>query len=157
MKVDMNGNDAHDDEDRLDVLRGLSLAREPERDLWPGIAVRIAAPRRRRARPWLGALAASGVVAVVTLQWWPQTRAPVQTSVSAEVAAALAQPLPAPREVMPQQDALLKANLAIAQDAESQLRHALELDPDSQALQRLLRSVERRQADLHTRIGQQQT
>lgn len=153
MTPDRAGNDAHDDAGRMDALRGLSRVCEPERDLWPGIAARIAAPRRRRPWPWLGALAASGVVAAVSLPFWP---AP-QPVVSAEVAAVLAEPLPAAGQVMPQQDALLKANLAIARDAENQLRHALELDPDSQTLQRLLRSVERRQIDLQTRIGQQQT
>lgn len=156
MKLRMNGNNAHIGEERLDALRGLSLVREPERDLWPGIAARLEAPRRRRAWPWLGALAASGLVAAVALQWWPQAQAPALTQMTAEVAAVLAQPLPAPREVMPQEDALLKANLAIARDAESQLRHALEQEPDSETLQRLLRSVERRQTDLRTRIGQQQ-
>jgi hypothetical protein len=141
-----------DDDTRLEVLRGLSLAREPERDLWPGIASRIAPPRRRRALPWLGALAASVAITALTLQLWPAT----QPDTSVEVAAVLAEPLPPAGQVMTQQDALLKANLAIASDAEAQLRHALELDPDSPSLQRLLLSVERRQNDLRTRIGQQQ-
>jgi hypothetical protein len=146
----MSMEDANDDE-RLDALRGLSLAREPERDLWPGVAARIA-PRRRPLWPWLGALAASGLVAAVVLQTWtpqPQTQPATQPLVAA------AEPLPERRRVMPQQQALLKANLAIVKDAESQLRHALEQDPDSAALQRLLDSMQQRRGDLGQRLAQE--
>ncbi|MFC4251122.1 hypothetical protein [Sinimarinibacterium flocculans] len=149
----MNAEDEHDGEDRIEALRELSLDREPERDLWPAVAARIEPRRSRRHRPWLGALAASALVAAVVLQLRPD--APPVTD--GEVAAVLAEPLPRAGQVMPQQDALLKANLAIVQDAESQLRHALELDPESATLKRLLLSVEQRQGDLRSRIGQQET
>src|SRR5690606_23062861 len=135
--ADMSGNNGG----RIDALRDLRLEREPERDLWSGIEARIAP--RRRGSPWLGALAASGLVAALALQLWPQA----QPIIDPASVAALAAPLPPAREVIPQQDALLKANLAIVKDAENQLRHALELVPESAALHRLLLSVEQRQAD----------
>jgi hypothetical protein len=148
----MSMNDANDDE-RLDALRGLSLAREPEHDLWPGIAARIAPRRRRPLWPWLGALAASGLVAAVVLQTWTPLQPEPEPSTQALVAAA--EPLPERRRVMPQQQALLKANLAIVKDAESQLRHALEQDPDSAALRRLLDSMQQRRGDLGQRLAQE--
>jgi hypothetical protein len=148
----MSMNDANDDE-RLDALRGLSLVREPEHDLWPGIAARIAPRRRRPLWPWLGALAASGLVAAVVLQTWTPSQPEPEPSTQALVA--VVEPLPERRRVMPQQQALLKANLAIVKDAESQLRHALEQDPDSAALQRLLDSMQQRRGDLGQRLAQE--
>ena len=98
------------------------------------------------------------ILAVFFFLLWISTMRPDAPPVTdGEVAAVLAEPLPRAGQVMPQQDALLKANLAIVQDAESQLRHALELDPESATLKRLLLSVEQRQGDLRSRIGQQET
>jgi hypothetical protein len=149
----MNANDANDDEGRIEALRSLSLAREPARDLWPGIAARLASRRRRPVWPWLGALAASGLVAAVVLQTWMPSQPRTQPATQGLVAAV--EPLPERRRVMPQQQALLKANLAIVKDAESQLRHALEQDPDSAALRRLLDSMQQRRGDLGQRLAQE--
>ena len=140
----------HDDE-RLDALRGLSLTREPERDLWPGIAARLTPRRRRPVWPWLGALAASGLVAAVVLQTWSPPAPVADTG----AVTAMGEPQPVRRRVIPQQEALLKANLAIVKDAESQLRHALEQDPDSAALRRLLDSMQQRRGDLKQRLAQE--
>ncbi len=152
-------NTASDDRERSDALRGLSLARAPERDLWPQIEARLAPRRRRRATawPWLGALAASGLVAAVLLHTWTPMPSQPESSVAvaAGAAGAVGGALPERRRVMPQQEALLKANLAIVKDAESQLRHALEQDPDSAALRRLLDSMAQRRSDLKQRLAQE--
>jgi hypothetical protein len=139
------------DDECVDALRGLSLAREPERDLWPGIAERLTPRRRRPVWPWLGALAASGLVAAVVLENWSLTVPVADTG----IVTAMTEPQPVRRRVMPQQEALLKANLAIVKDAESQLRHALEQDPDSAALRRLLDSMQQRRGDLKQRLKQE--
>ncbi|MDD3764866.1 MAG: hypothetical protein PHP86_16355 [Nevskiales bacterium] len=137
-------------------LRELPLEQAPERDLWPGIAARLA-PRRRH-RPWgVWAMAASVVLAVVVgvlIQ-----RAPDDVAGGAEQArieppaAAAVQPRVA-GIVTPQPRALIKANLAIARDAERQLRHALSQDPQSESLQRLIDATQRQQAELKQQLRQ---
>lgn len=84
----------------------------------------------------------------------PEGARPALRDAAAETEAAAAAAVPqtqhptvaAPRDG----DALLQANLEAVRDAERQLRQALEQDPESEALQRLLISLEgrRRQLDL---------
>lgn len=135
---------------RLSQLDELQMTEMPQRDLWPGIEARLTpavAPRRR----WGGAgMAAAASVAAVTALgiWQSQDRTmpgPAQTLVPQARVAGL---------VQPQQAALLKANLAIVDDAEGQLRYALNQAPESEALQRLLRSVEQRRGMLQNQLEQ---
>lgn len=145
---------------RLSQLDDLQMTQMPQRDLWPGIEARVApvvAPRRR----WGGAgFAAAASVAVVTALgvWQMQDRTmPTPGPASAPLVAQTSAVQPEMRVagmVQPQQAALLKANLAIVDDAEGQLRYALNQAPESEALQRLLRSVEQRRGALQNQLEQ---
>lgn len=130
------------DNERMSELRGLRLDREPERDLWPGVERRIA-PRRRT--PWLGYALAASIVAAVVVGTWRESPPQVPTTVAVQARTA--------GQVAPQQQALLKANLAIVKDAENQLQHALEQDPDSESLRRLQESMQQRRGQLKSRLA----
>ncbi|MEW6168665.1 MAG: hypothetical protein AB1651_13355 [Pseudomonadota bacterium] len=126
----------------LPALSRLRLEREPERDLWPGIAARLK-PRRRR---WPGYALAASIAAAVAVGVWQQTpQAPAPPAVAASAARGA-------RAVFPQQEALLRANLAIVGDAENQLQYALEQDPQSASLRRLLASMQEQRSDLRGRL-----
>ena len=138
-----------EDDGRVPQLDDVTMERLPERDLWPGIEARLT---RRRQRSWLPyALAASFVVAVTAGVWrqWPGPDTPPAGRPAPATTVAAAH---ATRQVQPQQQALLKANLGIVRDAERQLQHALEQDPQSESLQRLLQSVQDRRGALKTRL-----
>lgn len=124
-------------------LRTLRRDCLPARDLWPGIEPRLA-PRRRRPdwRPMAGGFAlAASVVAAITLRMVSLPE-PVEERMSAVQWAAL------PPVVRVQDRALLKANLAIVDDARSQLESALQQQPDSAALRRLLVATQARERQL---------
>lgn len=142
---------SNEDDGRLPQLDQLPMTRMPERDLWPGIEARLT---RRRPRIWLPFALAASLVVAVTAGVWQQSRGPDGAYVQpapATVAVATATADPA-RQVFPQQQALLKANLAIVRDAERQLQHALEQDPQSESLQRLLQTMQDRRGALKTRL-----
>jgi hypothetical protein len=128
------------------ALRGLQLAQAPQRDLWPEIEARLR--RRRSMGDWFGYAAAAGFAGIMAAGVW--LRHPANEAV----------PVIAPQTmrvagvVAPQQKALLKANLAIVKDAESQLRYALASDPQSASLQRLLASVQQQRSELKQQIQQ---
>jgi hypothetical protein len=134
----------HDDEAPLRELRGYSLDRAPERDLWPGIQSRLAP----RASPWrslVGYAAAAAIVAAVAAQVLlnavPQTAPVAGTS-----ALALAEAVP--MRGNDRNRMLVHANLKIADDAERQLEQALKTAPDSNSLKRLLDSTRQQQHHL---------
>ncbi len=148
-----------DDEFRA-ALQGLRQEQMPERDLWPGIEARIGAHagvsgRRARTWRWIGYAAAAGIVGAVSLGVWqaqPPAGAPgagLEPSVSA---GANAYGETTPGIVVPQERALLKAHLSIVKDAERQLRDALDQDPESESLRRLLDSMQQRRGALKGRL-----
>lgn len=143
-------------------LRELRRDQAPSRDLWPGIAARLP-PRRRGLPGWIGYAAAASVAAVVALGWLQQTP-PVGEPVAIERVAATPAPhgknLNAMLAYSPSENrALVKANLKIVESAESQLRHALEQDPDSRLLRRQLARMQDQDQELrqlmahHTNAG----
>ncbi|MFP5304639.1 MAG: hypothetical protein ACLGI7_02295 [Gammaproteobacteria bacterium] len=128
----------------LPALRRLRLEREPERDLWPGIAARLKPRRRPR---WPGYALAASIAAAVALGVWQQ--APEAPDAPPAVAASATR---SAGQVFPQQEALLRANLAIVGDAENQLQYALEQDPQSASLRRLLASMQQQRSELRGRL-----
>ena len=121
-------------------LARLRRDQAPERDLWPGIEQRIAPRRRRRAAPvWLAA-AASVLVVVGLFAPRPGSEPlPVSTGAPPTIVAVARDRLPGPER------ALLKANLQIADHAERDLIAAIDRQPDSPELQRLLQTTRQRQ------------
>lgn len=126
------------------ALRGYRLDCEPQRDLWPDIAARIAPRRRRAANGWFGLAAAACLALAVGLSLLPQAQLP--STVPA--------PLLAPHAAANDSRALIKANLQITRSSQQQIRKALEQDPDSAALQRLLQTTEDRGEELHRLLAQ---
>ncbi len=148
------------EEDEIPGLRGLKLEQMPERDLWPGIEACLSRKPRGVLRPRIiAALSyamAASLVGAITLgvlrQTPPDAPLPAQTEVAA-VAQSPAAPQRVAGRVMPQSQALLKANLSIVKDAEGQLQQALEQDPDSAALRRLLASMKNQRGDLKAQLA----
>lgn len=131
-------------DDEIPGIGGLRFDRAPPRDLWPGIEQRIARPRRRLAAPvWL-AMAASVLVVIGLFGWQAPSPTPeAPTATASPVALAVADGrLPVTER------ALIKANLQIADHAERDLLAAIDRQPDSPDLQRLLRSTRQRQQHL---------
>jgi hypothetical protein len=120
---------------------------QPGRDLWPGIAARIAA-RRQRNRNVFFAVAASTLIAfsaMLSLRV-AETPAPAKAPIVAppEFAA-----MTLPRGELRANRALVKANLRITQTAESDVRKALRQSPDDPSLHRLLDSTRAQRRELH--------
>lgn len=131
-------------------LRALRQPREPERDLWPGIAVRLtpqaqAAAVRRRPQ-WPFALAATLAIAAAGAWFW-RDAAPVATPALAEAPlqreadmltlqyqAALRQLPPAEASAPPLREAMDELDRSA-----SLIRGALQRDPDSPLLLQQLR------------------
>ncbi|MBL6750008.1 MAG: hypothetical protein ISP90_05765 [Nevskia sp.] len=142
-------------------LAGLRKPRAPSQDLWPGIEARI---RARRARVWPARLAALGAMAAGVLLTlgislerggWQPVPAP-QPLASARPAPGPLQGaphdpalLPAVAHLHPETRALVKANLKIVDSAETQLRRALNADPDAEYLKSLLASTRQQKQELH--------
>lgn len=138
-------------------LQGLDLQVQPERDLWPGIETRLAPRRPLQRSGWIGYAAAAGIVLSVGVGLWrqvPDPGAAVLPGPTAALPQASSATLMAyaPRE----NHALVKAHLKIVRDAEKQLRYALERDPESESLQRLLASMQSQRRDLQ-RLSAQDT
>ena len=138
----------HDhEEDAVPGLRGLRMQEQPSRDLWPGIATRIALKRSRNRNVFLAA-AACTLIAISAMLSLRVTEAPAPMSA----------PLVAPPEIaamtLPRADlranrALVKANLRLTQCAESEVRKALRQSPDDPSLKRLLDSTREQKRELH--------
>lgn len=121
-------------------MERLARTRAPRRDLWPGIASRLA-PRRRSPYALVQfALAASlvaGLAATFNLSLAPGgARSPA------------AAPAVAALPLSHDSRAIVEANLSIVRHAERELRRALENNPDSPTLRSLLASTEDRQRAL---------
>ena len=143
--------------ERLATLR---VDQAPQRALWPGIESRIRARRLRQQRaPWLASAAvAASVLVALSFQVWrssgPQPLHGAPLRASAEVVAAM-QEAPDPalqqasvRSLAPETRALIRANLKIVNTAETQLRRALDADPDAAYLENLLNSTRQQKQDL---------
>jgi hypothetical protein len=135
----MTNPNEHEDEGPVPGLSGLRLDREPERDLWPGIAARL--PARRpvwiaRVSYAAAAVLVMGVSMHLLFNVAPQRGGPVATPLAAATVAMA--PARAPLHVQNGNRALVQANLKIVDDAEKQLEQALRHAPDSEPLKRLL-------------------
>jgi hypothetical protein len=142
-------------------LRQLPREIDPPRDLWPGIAARLPAPRpRRRPGAWLAGLALAASLSLgVGLAW--QLRAPtpapanpqgelVQREAEAmtrEYQAALDQFVGAP---MPEP---LAPALATLDQSAQDIRAALDADPDASYLLGKLRRTYARRLELTQRAA----
>lgn len=139
----MNRHD--DDPGPVPGLSGLRLDQPPGRDLWPGIQARLR-PRRSRWVDVSRAAIAASLVAGIALAVISRVQ---QSSPGAEAPAAAEPQIARTPAVIEDQDrALVHANLQIVDSAEQQLRHALEQDPESRSLQRLLTATQAQRRDL---------
>lgn len=161
------------DETRTDELRDetlrnavASLPREitPERDLWPGIAARIAP--RHRWQPWPAAaaaigLAAAGAIAIALSMHRPQTPAtlatqpattqpgpPAAVSSPNERARMVAATIRRSTDQDPHTQAVLLENLDLVETSIASIQKALNEDPDNPGLQPLLYQQYRNEATL---------
>ena len=158
-------------------LAGLPRSIEPPHDLWPQIEAAIQ-PARRSRSPWPLALAASVVVAAISVMvTWKLLRAPAVPPV-ASTTPALTQPVTAVSFALPQQAAYLQgraqlervfrerltllrpdtrakieANLAIIRTANDSIRQALEADPSSPLLLQQLQSTQQQEVDLYSNVA----
>lgn len=139
------------DEDRLPALRGLRLDAEPQRDLWPDIALRLAPRKRGGLRAGLGLAMAAGLTLALGLGFLPVTQPPVQDALPVQTLTVSPETVApgAAAPVLGQSRALIKANLQIARSSRQQLRQALQQDPEAEFLQRLLQRTEQHDAQLH--------
>lgn len=144
-------------EDNELAARVAALRREipPPDDQWPVIAARIAR-RRARVPTWFGGFATAAVVAVVVLgltaQLFGERPAPAGAGVSVGVDPALQQGLDVLLEgrvdLSTMTVAMLRANLALVDNALHDISTALELDPSNPSLQEQLHDTYRGQAEL---------
>jgi len=162
-------NETRTDEIRDETLRKAveSLPREiaPERDLWPGIAARIA-PRRHRLQPWSVAagvaclIAIGAIVTALSLhrQQAPATLASRQPVTRPRPIAAAPSPDERTRMIAatimrsthqdPHTRAVLLKNLDIVETSITNIQHALNEDPGNSGLQPLLYQQYRNEATL---------
>lgn len=148
-------DDMHKDEDEeapIAALRGLNREVQPQRDLWPGIEARLVRRRRFTANGWMSLAAAACVLAITGLAVLEPQRSvappPAETAVLP----------PAPDlAAVPGSRALVKANLQLARSSAVQIRRALQQDPDSPALRRLLLTTESRSDELRRMLAAQAT
>jgi hypothetical protein len=153
-------------EERIGAVAGLPRAIEPSRDLWPGIARRIAAePRDAAAKPaWRsGRMLRAAVVALALLGGGVmlgrygtdaplQDAAPNRSPSDAEWAnaslLALASLEDSTRGLDPATAEIVRRNLEIIDDAVREIRVALESDPTNPRLQKFLTAEYRRRSAL---------
>jgi len=157
-------------------LAALARSIEPPQDLWPQIEAAIQ-PARRSRSPWPLALAASVLVAAVSVMvTWKLLRAP--GGPLASTTPALTQPVTAVSFALPQQAgylaaragleqvfrerlqllrpdtrAKIEANLAIIRTANDSIRQALEADPSSPLLLQQLQSTQQQEVDLYSNVA----
>ncbi|WP_020650890.1 hypothetical protein [Solimonas variicoloris] len=135
------------------ALRGLDFSEAPQRELWPGIEARIAPRRRLSANGWMGLAAAACVTAVIGLTLLPPPAPPDAASATRVAGPATAADLRA----VPGSRALVKANLQLSRSSEQQIRKALQQDPDSESLRRLLTTTQSRSDELRRMLAAQST
>ncbi len=158
-----DGDDApHPD---IELLRA---PRPPQRDLWPEIEARLA-PRTRRRRwqqpMWLAAAGFAGVALVTATILSQRPHRPVGTEVATlhappEVLAATLptqdasiQPAAIVRPIQPESRALVRVNLKLVKHAESQLRKAMQSDPDDAYLKSLLATAHQQKKSLQVALS----
>lgn len=163
-----------------EALRNQRQDRAPSRDLWAGIAPRISRQRDRRIRaPWIAAasLAASMVLGLGLMLRPSQDAAPAVAAAaspahaplrpSAEVLAATLGSEASSRDgngelrraayrpISSETRALVRANLKIVKNAESQLKRALADDPEDAAyLESLLDAAREQKGELRAALEQ---
>lgn len=149
------------DEKLLNACAALPREIQPTRDLWPGIAARIA-PRRRFMR--LASLAAAvalisaGAIVAAILWGHPTlgprlaTRAPQEPAAvvmpQTERAVAIAASVRESTRLDPKTQAVLLRNLAIIENSLDDIQQALRQDPGNPGLQQLLYQMYRSEAAL---------
>lgn len=127
-------------------LRELSMHAQPQRDLWPGIAARIAVRKRRNSRYYLAAAACTVLAFSATLTLHlrgvpgASPRAPLVAP--PEFAA-----MTSPRSLRASRP-LVKANLRLAQNAEAEIVKAMRKSPGDPSLQRLLKATREQKREL---------
>ncbi|HZP11134.1 MAG TPA: hypothetical protein VFB36_01800 [Nevskiaceae bacterium] len=141
----MNEHDR--DDEAVPGLRGLRMHEQPSRDLWPGIATRIALKRSRNRNVFLAA-AACTLIAISAMLSLRMTEAPAPTKAPLVAPPELAA-MTLPRADLRANRALVKANLKLTQNAESEVRKALRQSPDDPSLKRLLDSTRAQKRELH--------
>jgi hypothetical protein len=158
-------SEASDDAGPIPGIETLRRDHAPQRDLWPGIESRV---RARRARAWrtawlvaagFAAVALVGTNAVLNRVHAPLDGQPAPLRAPAEIAAAT---LPSRNPAMvqavvhhwhPETKALVRANLKIVNNAEAQLRKAIETDPDSEYLHSLLAATHQQRKNLKYQLA----
>ncbi|WP_028009293.1 hypothetical protein [Solimonas flava] len=136
------------------ALRGLDFSEAPQRDLWSGIEARIAPRRRLSANGWMGLAAAACVTAVIGLALLPPTPTP---PAAAPATLAYGPATAVDLQAVPGSRALVKANLQLSRSSEQQIRKALQQDPDSESLRRLLTTTQSRSDELRRMLAAQST
>ncbi|PYQ22068.1 MAG: hypothetical protein DMF79_06735 [Acidobacteria bacterium] len=167
---------------RLILAEARALPRElsPSRDLWAGVAQRIEAGRRGRATWWLGLAAAAVLVGAVSVSLLRRSD-PVPVSVSAPGPVTVpVSRVSLPREgttlgaaeqeyeraanellaalqdrrqsLSPQTLANVESNLAVIDQALTEVRAALGRDPGNKDLTRMLVSAHRKKVDTLRRV-----
>jgi hypothetical protein len=159
----MNMQDHRHDEERLRLaLRGLRRDVAPTRDLWPGIASRIAqAPRERpaprRVRPWMPSLAlAASLLLAVGIAWQqrpqPASSAPlIQREAQAMTRQYRAALLELERSAPHASASPFAPTLQELDRSAAQIRTALDRDPDARFLLDSLRRTYTRRLALTQR------
>lgn len=154
------------DDVRVAPLAELRATQTPMRDLWPQIEARIRQQRWRRLRTPLTAAAsiAATLVVVLGLQVSPDGARPAHAPLhaSSEVIAAMQEPMPtdtalrpvSTQPLTPETRALMRANLKIVANAETQLRRAIASDPDGEYLESLLATAKQQKQDLRTALAE---
>ncbi len=158
----------------LEAAADLPRNLEPERDLWPGVAARLTARRRRAAR-WPRLRQAAAAVALVALGgvlsqllmpgWRDAVEPAADSALDPEAAFALAEAdylrakgalwaaVYAGRDaVSPETREVVERNLRIIDQAIGELRLALEADPGNPHLESLLLARHRSELDLLRRL-----
>jgi hypothetical protein len=140
-------------------LDRLSMHAQPSRDLWPGINARIAVrhtrpaglPFGRNRNAFLAAAACTLIAfsAMLSLRVTQEQASIVPRDFHPVVAPPEFAAMTLPRADLHANRALVKANLRLTQNAESQLRNALRQAPDDPSLQRLLASTRAQKKELH--------
>ncbi|MGH8272822.1 MAG: hypothetical protein ACRES9_00985 [Gammaproteobacteria bacterium] len=150
------------DENLRKALSALPRKIEPERDLWPGIAARIA-PRQHYYRYWpaaaaIAVIAVGAIAAAILLNRPTANKAFVATRPQQQPIAvsmphnARAQTLAASvrkaTRLDPKTQAVLLRNLAIIENSLDNIERALNKNPDNPGLQTLLFQMYRNEAAL---------
>jgi hypothetical protein len=165
IRTNETGTDEIRDETLRKAVESLPRERTPERDLWPGIAARIA-PHHHRFQPWsiaagIACLVALGAIVTAVSphrQQSPATLARQQPAAQSRPAAAARLPNERTRMVAaairhstredPHTQAVLLKNLDLVETSITDIQHALNEAPGNPGLQPLLYQQYRNEATL---------